>query len=90
MDHDLGPNRQRNGEVFDPGTGRDVVDSLVQKTPICPVIVHTSNGDCAPGMMFALEYACWTKHRVVPYDGHAWIDQVWAKAMKQYLVQFNE
>jgi hypothetical protein len=85
LDHDLGPNRQRNDEVFDPGTGRHVVDFLITQTPVCPVIVHTSNGDCAPGMMFALEYANWAKHRVVPYDGNAWIHQVWARAMKQYL-----
>lgn len=85
LDHDLGPNRDRNGEIFDPGTGRDVVDFLAQKTPVCPVIVHTSNGDRAPGMMFALEYSHWTKCRVVPYDGNAWISQVWAKAMKQFL-----
>lgn len=85
LDHDLGPNRQRDGEVFDPGTGRHVVDFLIQKAPVCPVIVHTSNGDCAPGMMFALEYANWTKCRVVPYDGNAWIYQAWARAMKQHL-----
>lgn len=26
LDHDLGPNRTRDGNVLDPGTGRDVVD----------------------------------------------------------------
>ena len=26
LDHDLGPNRHRDGDVFDPGTGRDVAD----------------------------------------------------------------
>jgi hypothetical protein len=41
LDHDLGANRQRSGKVFDPGTGRDVVDFLVQHPPGCPVIVHT-------------------------------------------------
>lgn len=43
LDHDLGPNRERKGEVFDPGIGREVVDFLVSQKPTCPVIIHTTN-----------------------------------------------
>jgi hypothetical protein len=85
LDHDLGPNRQRSGQVFDPGTGRDVVDFLIQHSPQCPVIVHTSNGFSAPGMMFAFEYANWTAIRVVPYNDLDWVTQAWAKAVKTNL-----
>src|SRR5664279_3055983 len=50
LDHDLGPNRLRDENVFDPGTGRDVADYLSTQTPICPIIIHTSNSLAAPGM----------------------------------------
>ena len=85
LDHDLGPNRQRTGQVFDPGTGRDVVDFLIQHPPTCPIIVHTSNSYSAPGMMFAFEYAGWSAIRVVPYDDIDWIAQSWAKAVRENL-----
>jgi CheY-like chemotaxis protein len=85
LDHDLGPNRRRSEQVFDPGTGRDVVDFLIQHPPICSVIVHTSNGYSAPGMMFAFEYAGWSAVRVVPYNDLDWITQAWAKAVKENL-----
>lgn len=55
LDHDLGPNRKRAGEVFDPGTGRDVVNCLCLLEPSCPVIIHTSNYLAVPGMTMALE-----------------------------------
>lgn len=85
LDHDLGPNRRRQGEIFDPGTGRHVVDFLIDHLPACPVIVHSTNGYCAPGMMFALEYAKWSGHRIVPYDDVGWITQAWVKAVKEIL-----
>jgi len=55
LDHDLGPNRSRDGVSFDPGTGRDVADCLSTCAPICPVIIHTTNHLAAPGMMRVLE-----------------------------------
>jgi len=54
LDHDLGPNRIRNVEVFDPGIGQDVVNYLSTQKPICPVIIHTSNYLAAPGMELML------------------------------------
>jgi hypothetical protein len=83
LDHDLGPNRRCAEQVFDPGTGRDVVDFLIQHLPVCPVIVHTSNGYAAPGMMFAFEYAHWSAFRVVPYNDLEWITQAWQKAVRE-------
>jgi hypothetical protein len=77
LDHDLGPNRVRNDEVFDPGTGRDVADYLATRTPVCPVIVHTSNSLAAPGMAMVLEDTGWQHSRVVPFDDLKWIRAAW-------------
>ncbi|MBD3562710.1 hypothetical protein H6S82_28280, partial [Planktothrix sp. FACHB-1355] len=43
LDRDLGSSYWRDGEIFDPGTGRDVVDYLVAAKVQCPVIIHSSN-----------------------------------------------
>jgi len=85
LDHDLGPNRVREGEVFDPGTGRDVVDRLCLCVPTCPVIVHTSNGAAAPGMVFALEAAGWEASRAVPFDDLARLTREWLPLVRERL-----
>jgi hypothetical protein len=77
LDHDLGPNRDRDGEIFDPGTGRDVVDHLVTRKPCCHVLVHTTNSLAAPGMTMALEDAGWSWSRVVPYNDLEWVRADW-------------
>src|SRR4051812_20324905 len=59
LDHDLGPNQQRNGETFDPGIGRDVADFLATRPPQCPVVLHTTNRQALPGMRAVLEDAGW-------------------------------
>src|SRR5262249_54281609 len=74
LDHDLGPNRRRDGEVFDPGTGRDVVDYLLTWEPACPVIVHSSNGPAAAGMRQALKEAGWVHARDVPLNVVGWVE----------------
>src|SRR5690606_24546100 len=55
LDHDLGPNRERNGAVFDPGIGRDVVEYLATQEPVCPVIIHSTNLPAAFGMKARLK-----------------------------------
>lgn len=85
LDHDLGPNRERDGAVFDPGTGRDVVDYLVTKNPACPVIVHTTNHIARDGMIFALEGAGWKTSFVVPHDDLEWIHGIWKTEIEKYL-----
>jgi hypothetical protein len=81
LDHDLGPNRERDGEVFDPGTGRDVVDYLCSCRPVCPVLIHSSNSTAAQGMHFALEDAGWQNERVFPFDDVEWIAGEWRSAV---------
>jgi hypothetical protein len=77
LDHDLGPNRRRHGEIFDPGTGRDVVDYLASRMPTCPVLVHTTNSLAAPGMELALTDSGWRYGRTIPWDDLEWIGQTW-------------
>ena len=85
LDHDLGPNRDRDGERFDPGIGRDVVDFLVTQAPSCPVIIHSSNSNGANGMLTALEEAGWRAERVVPYNDLAWVGERWNERVCAHL-----
>jgi hypothetical protein len=85
LDHDLGPSRAREGERFEPGVGRDVVDYLADCPPVCPVVIHSSNSPAALGMQFCLEAAGWTVARVFPYDDLAWIERDWLPQVQRLL-----
>ncbi|NQT13686.1 MAG: hypothetical protein HQ582_13115 [Planctomycetes bacterium] len=85
LDHDLGPNRTRDGATFDPGIGRDVVDYLATRDPVCPVIIHTTNALAAPGMEAALGDAGWACARVVPYGDTEWIAEWWIEEVRNTL-----
>ncbi|MCT7974277.1 cyclic-phosphate processing receiver domain-containing protein [Laspinema olomoucense] len=91
LDHDLGPSWERNGQLFDPGIGRDVVDYLITQLPQFPVILHTSNSDAEIGMEMALKGANWHCERVIPYhsldavDSWDWIDSGWADTLKRLI-----
>jgi hypothetical protein len=85
LDHDLGPNRDRNGETFDPGTGRDVADYLACRAPVCPVLIHTTNSMAAPGMVLVLSDSGWAHSRVVPYNDLEWIRSSWIVDVKNLL-----
>jgi hypothetical protein len=86
LDHDLGPNRIRDGEVFDPGTGRDVADYLATREPCCPIIIHTTNGFAAPGMELVLSDSGWQHRRVVPFDDLDWIGEDWLQEVQATLL----
>lgn len=85
LDHDLGPNRIRNREVFNPGTGQDVVNCLATQKPLCPVIIHTSNYLAAPGMELMLSDSGWVCSRIIPLNNLEWIDNAWAVEIRKYL-----
>ena len=85
LDHDLGASYERDGKEFDPGVGRDVVDFLVTQKPICPVIIHTTNGFGGDGMRYALEDAKWTVKRVVPFDDLSWIKDEWRNIVAELM-----
>jgi hypothetical protein len=84
LDHDL-PLRDHNGKTIDCGTGRQVADYLASLPPTCPVIVHSSNNFCAPGMFFAIKEAGWPCSRIYPSDDTAWITTSWADAIRRYV-----
>lgn len=85
LDHDLGPNRKRNGTVFDPGIGRDVANYLATQIPVCPIIIHTTNTIARPGMIQALEDAEWIVSYVSPYADTLWIREVWKDEVQRIL-----
>lgn len=79
LDHDLEPTGAR-----DPGDGLDVAKFLAAREPLCPVIVHTSNGPRGDAMMGAFELAGWEHHRVAPI-GDDWIENDWFALVKRLL-----
>ncbi len=85
LDHDLGPNRRQGDEVFDPGIGRVVADFLGSQSPVCPVLIHTTNSLAAPGMVRVLEEAGWSVSRVSPHDDLAWVGLDWCEEVRRLL-----
>ena len=85
LDHDLGPNRRRDGKVFDPGIGRDVAEYLAMQPPVCPILIHTTNTHARPGMLLVLEDGGWKVTYVSPYDDVLWIREVWTEAVAEVL-----
>jgi len=84
LDHDL-PLRDGEGRRVDCGSGREVADFLASMPPTCPVIVHSSNNYCAPGMYFALKEGGWPVSRVCPMDDLAWVRRDWAARVMRYV-----
>jgi hypothetical protein len=85
LDHDLGANRIIDGNLQDPGTGRDVADYLSEENPCCSVLIHSSNAMAAPGMMMVLEDAGCTCSRLSPYNDLEWVQEAWIPELKNYL-----
>ncbi|QDU96244.1 cyclic-phosphate processing receiver domain-containing protein [Lignipirellula cremea] len=85
LDHDLGPNRTRDGTDFDPGIGRDVADFLAKCKPVCPIVIHTTNTEARPGMIAVLEEAGWQVAYVSPYEDLLWVCEIWASEVRQRL-----
>ena len=83
--HDLGPNRFRDGMLFDPGTGRDVTDFLVEMDRSFPVVVHTPNNQAGKRMVAMLEHARWPCIRLEPTNDLDWISAEWAPQVAQLL-----
>ena len=79
LDHDLEP----EGDT-DPGDGLDVAKHLANLRPVCPVIIHTSNGVRGDAMAGEFELACWRNHRVMPL-GDDWIEVDWFRTVRRLL-----
>ncbi|MEM6553319.1 MAG: cyclic-phosphate processing receiver domain-containing protein [Planctomycetota bacterium] len=81
LDHDLYP---MDSEQGDPGDGLMVARYLATKSPACPVIVHSSNGDEARRMAGELDLAGWKVRRVLPF-GTGWVENDWACVARELL-----
>jgi hypothetical protein len=86
LDHDLDMLPGDDGGLVDPGTGRDVADYLATQTPVCPIVIHTTNESAGIAMQALLEDAGWSVTRVMPYGGTAWIGQTWFRAVRDAIV----
>lgn len=85
LDHDL-EMKLGNGTMVDPGSGRDVVDRLIQQQPVCPVVIATTNSAAGDGMEFALREAGWQTSRIYPWGDLEWISTQWIRAVRDAIV----
>jgi hypothetical protein len=85
LSHDLGPSRLLDGMLFDPGTGRDVTDFIVEMDRPVPVVVHARSGSGGRSMLAMLEHSEWPCIRVEPQDGLEWIDTEWTPRVAELL-----
>ena len=83
--HDLGPSRLRDGMLFDPGTGRDVTDFLVEMDRSFPVVVHTPHTSAGKRMLALLEQAHWPCFRIEPTNDSSWISSDWVPRISELL-----
>jgi hypothetical protein len=81
LDHDLNP--QPNVTV-DPGTGLEVADFLARQSPICPVLIHSTNHEKAWSMHNELRFGGWQVDRVGPI-GDDWVQCLWLPKVKTLL-----
>jgi hypothetical protein len=84
LDHDLDPT-----DKTDPGTGWELTKYLAAKTPICPVLIHTSNSERASWMCGEFELEGWVYERIPPI-GDDWIEFDWRRAVRKLLKQHSK
>ncbi len=80
LDHDLEPTEGED----DPGDGIDVARFLAARPPVCPVIIHSSNGSRSDWMIGEFELGGWRHHRVAPI-GEDWIEAYWGSVVRRLL-----
>ncbi|HEV8482576.1 MAG TPA: cyclic-phosphate processing receiver domain-containing protein [Blastocatellia bacterium] len=85
LDHDLIYTPGRAGGRSDPGTGQDVVDFLMTRSALQPVVIHTSNWGAVAGMVSPLEQAGWRVCRVIPFGDLRWLETAWLPAIREML-----
>lgn len=86
LDHDLELIESEDGRFVDSGTGREIADLLAGRSPVCPVIIHSTNSSAAVGMQTVLEDTGWETHRVLPFGDLEWIPAVWFRAARDAIV----
>ena len=85
LDHDLNP---QPNVIADPGTGLEVAEFLAKHSPVCPVLIHSTNYEKAWSMHNELRFAGWLVDRVGPI-GDDWIQCLWLPKVKSLLQMSN-
>jgi hypothetical protein len=86
LDHDLELIPGSDGRCVDPGTGREVADFLAERTPQCPVVIHSTNAAAALGMECRLADAGWSVVKVAPYGDLEWVRTTWFPAIRRAIL----
>lgn len=86
LDHDLDP---EEGDSSDPGCGWDLTKVLAHQSPVCPVVIHSSNGERATWMCGEFELGGWAWKCVAPL-GDDWIEQHWRRTVRRLLRRRSE
>ena len=81
LDHDL---ERQTGDTEDPGDGIDGARFLAIRPPVCPVIVHSSNGQRSEWMIGEFKLGGWPFRRVAPI-GDDWIEAYWIIVVRKCL-----
>jgi hypothetical protein len=86
LDHDLELIPNKNGQTVDGGTGREVANYLAGKSPVCPVVIHSTNSAAVLGMETVLQESHWKTKRVIPWGDLDWIRSQWFRAIRQVIL----
>jgi len=81
LDHDLEPEPRES----DPGDGLDVARFLAEQRPVCPILIHSSNGDRVRRMVGVFELVDIQSQTILPL-GADWIERYWRKRVEGLLV----
>ncbi len=82
LDHDL--NEVPASE--DAADGLLVAEFLARQTPVCPLVVHSSNYERSLSMVNELNYSGWQVERVGPVCAD-WITSLWRPVIAQLLIR---
>jgi CheY-like chemotaxis protein len=86
LDHDLELKEAQQGQLVDGGTGREVADFLASKSPVCTVLIHSTNSAAVQGMEMVLQEAHWETKRIIPWGDLEWIPSQWLRAIRQAIL----
>jgi hypothetical protein len=81
LDHDLNPQPDVR---TDPGTGLEVAEFIAKHSPICPVLIHSTNHEKAWSMHNEFRFAGGQVDRVGPI-GDDWVQCLWLPKVKALL-----
>jgi ADP-ribosylglycohydrolase len=81
LDHDL---NKEHEDSPDPGDGVEVAEFLAKLPSICPVILHTSNGERVWSMHNEFRFGGWETERVGPLEND-WIARSWSPKARALL-----